>query len=225
MCFGPVASFTASGVLASIGVAVFRNIRSRKELLFAAFPILFALQQFIEGSLWLALQNGKSQTLLHGLTFAYLTFAYSLWPALCPISVYVIEYDKKRKKILRLFIVLGAITSLYLLSCIILNPIHADILNCSIRYETFVAGTHLFGGIYVLVTILPYFLSSQRAILVFGVPNLIFCMIAYGFYRWVFISVWCFFAALVSLTLYFFLRKLHHEPLIPILGKHHNPSA
>ena len=32
-----------------------------------------------------------------------------------------------------------------------------------------------------------------------------------GFHRLAFISVWCFFAAVLSLTLYVFLRKLHHE--------------
>lgn len=78
------------------------------------------------------------------------------------------------------------------------------------------AGVHGFAGVYVIVTILPYFLSSHRSILIFGIPNLIFCAIAYFFYRMAFISVWCFFAAILSLTLYFFLRRLHHEPLLPV---------
>lgn len=220
MCFGPVASFTASGILVSIGTVVIRNIRSKKEIWFAAFPMLFALQQFIEGMLWLVLRNGKSETLQHGLTFAYLVFAYSLWPVLCPVSVYAIEYNPKRRKVLRLLILLGLASSIYLLLSIILNPIYSFALNCQIRYETYVGRAYLFTGVYVAATILPYFLSSHRAILIFGAPNFIFCIIAYVFYHTHFTSVWCFFAAGLSLTLYVFLRNLHHEPLLPILLAH-----
>lgn len=216
MCFGPVASFTASTVLASIGTAILRNIRSQKELWFAAFPMLFAVQQLIEGVLWLVIKTGTSEAVLGGLTFGYLTFAYSLWPVLCPVSVYAIEYNKKRRKILRLLILLGMATSFYLFFFIIKNPVHAQVLGCSIHYKTFVASALWFTCVYVLVTILPYFLSSHRSILIFGIPNLIFCTIAYFFYRMAFISVWCFFAAALSLTLYFFLRRLHHEPLLPL---------
>jgi len=45
---------------------------------------------------------------------------------------------------------------------------------------------------------------------------IIFGTAAYFFYRIAFISVWYFSAAILSLTLYFFLRKLHHEPLLPL---------
>ena len=120
---------------------------------------------------------------------------------------------------LRLLILLGIAASAYLLFFIIKNPFRATILNCSIHYETLIAGAHLFTGVYLLVTLLPYFLSSQRAILVFGIPNFVFCAVAYFFYRVTFISTWCFFAAVVSLTLYFFLRRLHHQPLLALPGK------
>jgi len=219
MCFGPVASFTASGFLFSIGAAVFKNIRSKKELLFAAFPILFAIQQLIEGFLWLALKNGKQEALTHGLAFAYLIFAYSVWPVLCPASVYMIEYDKKRKEILRAFMVLGVLVSACLFFSIFTKSIDASIVNCSIQYKTFVTGADWLGGFYVLATIAPYFISSQRAILIFGIPNLIFCAITYFVYTHAYTSTWCFFAAILSASLYFFLKRLHHEPLLPILEK------
>lgn len=216
MCFGPVASFTASAVLASMGTAILGNIRSKKEILFAAFPMLFALQQLIEGFLWVIIQKQGPEVFLHGLTLGYLTIAYSLWPILCPASVYAIEYDQNRKAILRALLVLGTATSLYLFYFITRNPFLVTIINCGIRYKTFVAGAHLFTAVYVIVTVLPYFISSHKSILVFGIPNLIFFMVAYFFYRWAFISVWCFFAAVLSLTLYVFLRRLHHDPVLSL---------
>ena len=218
MCFGPTASFTASAVLASIGSVILKNIRAKKEFWFAAFPMLFAIHQFIEGLLWLGIKSGKTEEALHGLTLGYLTIAYGVWPAFCPASAYAIEYDPKRKRILRLFMFLGAVTSSYLLFFIFTNPVYTTAVNCSIHYKTFVADAHAFTVLYVLVTVLPYFVSSHRSILIFGIPNLIFFIIACFFYRIAFISVWCFFAAILSLTLYFFLRKLHHQPILPVPG-------
>ena len=111
MCFGPVASFSASAVLASFGVLILRNVRSPKELLFAAFPALFALQQLVEGALWLVLANdAKPEAAVRVLSFGFLLFAYGLWPVLCPASVYAIEYDESRKKVLRFMILAGLTT-------------------------------------------------------------------------------------------------------------------
>jgi hypothetical protein len=216
MCFGPVASFTASGFLASIGAVTLKNVNFKKELFIASFPMLFAIQQFIEGMLWLALNNGGSQVLVRSLTIAYLTFAYSLWPILCPLSVYSIEHDRKKSAVLRLLILCGIVTSASLLFFIIRNPVYTLVANGSIRYGSVIAGTYWFAGLYILVTILPYFLSSHRAILIFGIPNIMLCAIAYGMYQITFISVWCFFAAAISINLYFFLRKLHHKTLLPL---------
>ena len=217
MCFGPVASFSASAVLASFGVLILRNVRSPKELLFAAFPALFALQQLVEGALWLVLANdAKPEAAVRVLSFGFLLFAYGLWPVLCPASVYAIEYDESRKKVLRFMILAGLTTSLYLLYFIFSMPVSAAAVHCSIRYQTFVTGAPWFAGIYVLATIFPHFISSHRSILIFGLPNLIFCAIAYYLYNWTFVSTWCFFAAIVSLTLYFFLRRLHHQPLLSL---------
>jgi len=219
ICFGPVASFTASGLLTSIGVLILRNVRKKRELLFAAFPAIFALQQFIEGVLWLLLKAQKSEALFHGLTLTYLFFAYTLWPIICPMSVYAIEYKSQRKQILRVLMALGFLTGSYLLFFILKNPASARILNCSIRYETHLAGPQWFTFIYLAVIILPYFVSSHRSILIFGIPNLLLCLVAYFFYNTAFISVWCFFAAIVSMSLYFFLRRLHHQPMLGISNK------
>ncbi len=112
MCFGPVASFSSSGILASIGAMVLKNVRARKELFFAAFPILFAIQQALEGVLWVLIEHGKPEIIRRFFTLFYLIFAYSIWPVLCPISVYVIEPDPERKKILRLLLLSGVATSL-----------------------------------------------------------------------------------------------------------------
>jgi len=199
---------------------VIRNIRSRKEILFALFPMLFAAQQLIEGTLWLVVRNSDvSPRIVTGLAFAFLVFAYGLWPVLCPLSVYAIEYDPRRRRLLCVLTGLGALISLYLMLSIVLTPPDVEVWNSSLRYLTEIKAITLLKLAYITTTILPYFISSQRPILIFALPNMVFCFISYFFYRSVGISVWCFFAAILSLTLYVFLKKLHHEPILPDLNQ------
>jgi hypothetical protein len=198
-----------------MGTLILKNIRMRKELWFAAFPLLFAVQQLVEGFLWLVIRNGGVEGLRRQLAFVYLLFAYGLWPILCPVSVYAIEYNEQRKKVLRTFICLGMVTSAYLLFFIFLNPVDVWPREGHLHYSTFVQGSSWFTSVYLACTLLPYFLSSQKAILLFGAPNVFFFGLAFLAYRLSFISVWCFFAALISANLYLSLKKLHHEPLLP----------
>lgn len=51
MCFSASVSFSAGAVLSVIGVATLRQVKRPAEILFAATPILFALQQIAEGLL------------------------------------------------------------------------------------------------------------------------------------------------------------------------------
>ena len=53
MCFSASASFIAAAALATTGVATLRMASRPSELPFAAVPLLFGIQQFIEGLTWL----------------------------------------------------------------------------------------------------------------------------------------------------------------------------
>src|SRR5260370_617718 len=113
MCFSAEASFTAGLALTAAGTVTLCNVRSKKEFLIASFPILFAAQQLIEGTLWLALRGGRLQQFEHGLTFLYLSFAYVFWPLVFPASVYCLETAMKRRKLIFPLILVGFGTSLY----------------------------------------------------------------------------------------------------------------
>lgn len=55
MCFSATASFTSSAIIGVIGVLTLAKSNQPKEWLFASIPLLFALHQFAEGAVWLAL--------------------------------------------------------------------------------------------------------------------------------------------------------------------------
>ena len=57
MCFSATANFVGSSVLGAAGVVTLTKVKHRRELLFAALPMLFAIHQFIEGFVWLGLDG------------------------------------------------------------------------------------------------------------------------------------------------------------------------
>jgi hypothetical protein len=209
MCFGPGASFAASVVLAAVGTATVKESRSKTERLFAFFPVLFAAHQFIEGVLWLLIEKSAYKTLTQGLTFVYLLIAYCFWPVLFPLGLSLLEPQPARKKLFAWLIAFGAVTSLYLLYFIVTGPSQASIVNCSLQYDTNVPPIRWLGFFYVAAVLAPFFVSSYRPMHLIGLINLIFYAQAYYYYSAVFASVWCFFAAVLSLNIYFFFRWLH----------------
>ena len=57
MCFSAPASFVAAAVTGAVGVAAMMRVHRREELPLAAMPLFFAVQQAIEGFLWLSLRR------------------------------------------------------------------------------------------------------------------------------------------------------------------------
>ncbi len=60
MCFNANASFGASAVIGVIGILALRKVKNPSHYAFAGIPLLFAIQQFVEGVLWLALKQPHS---------------------------------------------------------------------------------------------------------------------------------------------------------------------
>jgi hypothetical protein len=91
MCFSATASFGAGIVLSAIGVASLKKVIHPSQTLFAAIPILFAVQQLCEGFLWLALTHPGYSFLQDFTTYLFLSFAQVLWPLYVPLAVYLFQ--------------------------------------------------------------------------------------------------------------------------------------
>lgn len=77
MCFSATASFTAGGALLLIGAITTTRVTKSVEMPFAMIPVLFGLQQIIEGVLWLTLPDEAPLTNMI-LTYAYSVFSHVL---------------------------------------------------------------------------------------------------------------------------------------------------
>jgi len=205
MCFSATASFTASAVLGAIGTASLIKTKDRKLWPLAIVPVIFAIQQFIEGLLWLSLNGHPEFTL--PLTHLFLFFALLFWPVYFPIVAFLLEPNKIRKIILSVFCAGGAAVGVLFYISFWLHPASAQVVNQCLYYPTPVTFPILLGYLYVLVTVGSGAVSSRPIFKIFSLLILISSLITWIVYSFNFISVWCFFAAIISAILYFYPQK------------------
>ena len=201
MCFSASASFVTAGITGVLGIAALTRVREPRELPLAATPLLFALQQGVEGLLWLDLPLAPGGAAVAVLTFLFLFFAEAFWPLYAPIAVWLIEPDRRRRLPMAVCIGLGAAVALYLLGWILGHPRPATLLDGHIVYGTDDRQPYSVGLAYLAATCLPLLLSSWRTMVVLGSIVLVGLVVAHTLYWEAFVSVWCFFAAASSVVI------------------------
>ena len=122
MCFSATASFIAGTALSVLGVATLRATRRKAEIPFAAIPLLFGLQQIVEGTLWLSFSFDAPQ-LNVAMTYLFSIFSHVLWPMFVPFSIGLLEAVPSRRKMIWGFQGVGLLVGLYLLYMIIELPV------------------------------------------------------------------------------------------------------
>jgi len=215
MCFSATASFAAGAILLGIGTLTLRSARRRREWPFAAIPMLFAVQQLIEGVIWLTFRI-EAPLLNWVMTHVYSFFSHVLWPVYVPVAVLLMEPAGWRRRALFAFVAAGAAVGAYLLYILIAFPVISRPTGQHVEYVS----PHFFAAVtmtlYLISTALSPVLSTHRMVQVFGVLALLSFGAAYAFYATWFISVWCFFAALLSAVIYLHFALRHPEKLTPM---------
>ncbi len=201
MCFSASASFGASVVLTTIGVAAVTKVKERKQIPFAVIPLMFAAQQFSEGMLWIGLSDAAHASWRHFPVYIFLVFAQLIWPVWVPFSVLLLEKNRARKKILAVLMAVGISISFYLLYCMFVYEVSAEIRSGHIQYKLIfpVAFGRMTGILYFIPTVVSLFVSSVRRMTFLAVLILVSFISTKVFFEDYLISVWCFFAAILSL--------------------------
>lgn len=211
MCFSASASFGAGIVLTVIGVATLRKVKQPTQIPFAALPLLFAAQQITEGFLWLSFTNASFTFLRTPATYIFLFFAQVVWPAIVPTSILMLKKPADRKFIPKLLAAIGGAIAIFLGYCLFTFPIEANAIGNHIAYkQDYPVNLKSFAAaLYISATILPPFFFKQRSMLTLGVTILISYVVTAIFYQGYILSVWCFFAAIMSCIIYFVIKELN----------------
>jgi hypothetical protein len=213
MCFSATANFVGSGVLGAVGVVTLTKVKHKRELLFAALPVLFAIHQFIEGFVWLGLDKILSPTVAHDMGAAFMLYAQGLLPFLLPLSVYLFEPDKKSRARMLPFVMLGVGTTLYILWALTAYPLQLYVKRDSIVYINQATNNTAVAIIYVIATCGSLFFSKVKMMAVFGAANLAILLVVMAFKRYAFTSLWCAYAAIASvIILAYFWKSTEERP-------------
>ncbi len=212
MCFSAEASFAVGAVLFPAGIYC-TSVAVRKRLAYlplALIPIVFGLQQVAEGFVWVGLARDDT-SLVKTAALVFLAVALAFWPFWAPFSALFLERRPGGKWCL------GAATLAGLaLGCGLYLPmvLHTDewlsvqVIGHSIRYN--VEGLPAFGYLrhewwdtgYALLTMTPLLIAApDRRFTVFCVLLAVSAGISLFLFWHAFVSVWCFFAAVLSAQL------------------------
>lgn len=215
MCFSAQASFTSGTVLTAIGVITARKIKKPEQKLFASIPFLFGLQQFCEGILWITLRAGKFAEIQNVSEHIFLAFALVIWPLFLPLALRLMEHAPARKAILTRLTIMGFVTSLVYAYCLIFYKVTPEIQGFHIQYNDQFPWNiaHYAFIFYLTLTILPPFVSTFKWMWGFGILIAISGIVTGIFYSGYLTSVWCFFAAGMSLAIYGILNAPDSEPV------------
>lgn len=200
MCFSAEASFTAAAVLAVTGIVGLKLAAKKRLFWLALIPLLFATQQLAEGFLWLYLPNNPNSMIAETSGYIFQFFAYLFWPVYVPFAIMIAEPNRGRQGLIAIALLLGIVESIYFLS----NATAAgggtsvDIVNHSIQYSP---SDSWFKWTYLAIVAVPSFISSLHWIKAFGVLVVLSFIVADYFYTSTFVSVWCFFSAVISITI------------------------
>lgn len=216
MCFSAEASFIVGGTLLIIGTTTIRKTVYPKDLAIALIPLIFAIQQIIEGFLWVSLANNDTSPTPFWLSNMYGVFIGIIWPMFAPFAVYCAETDNTRRKIIAPIGIAGIGLALYTIIGLADQPIVAEIINHSINYKHDVDGYQSVIVLYLLATCVPFIFSSYRHLSIAGIIITIGFFVAYFTFLETFASVWCFFAAIASALIYFYFVHRIKKPLIPV---------
>ena len=136
----------------------------------------------------------------------YSFFSHVLWSAYVPMAVLLIEPPGRRRIALAVVSAAGLALALYLRYILVALTDVARTTGQHIEYVS----PHFFAAavmtVYLLSTCIGPILSTHRMVQVFGILALLSFATVYFFYATWFISVWCFFAALLSTVILMHLK-------------------
>lgn len=219
MCFSPQASFTAAAALAILSALTYKKASTSKLRLLALSPLFFGIQQMLEGFVWMTLLHNDTTSLLHTYSvLGFLFFAAIFWPFWVPEVLYINESNLQRRILLGFCCAFGTVFGIISAIQLMNYGATAHIAIRHIAYDVAWEQQSLIKlpqdwlipvgtGVYLLATLLPFFLSSLSYMWIIGIIIGLGFIISHVSYAAAFGSVWCFFAAIASMLLYWIIQQ------------------
>ena len=199
MCFSMEASFAATAVMSGVGVLSL-NKASGQEKFLAALPFLFAVQQLGEGILWTQFETPGTLLYYVGM-YLFLAFAFVIWPTWFSLSVYLLEKDDVRKKWLFWGLMMSCLWSLGAFYFFLTKQV-TPLIECG--RIVYLIDVTPWANLYYLSTLwVPFYLTTTPRLWLLSTLGILSYIVTWLFFTKALISVWCFFAAILSGVVYY----------------------
>jgi hypothetical protein len=201
MCFSAPASFSAAAVCAAIGIVTVRRARNA-DLMLAFIPIIFSLQQALEGFVWMTRAAGCGRDA----GYAFAIIAFCLWPLYVPLANWLSETGARLRALMLPFAILGAVVAIPA-AAVLIAGLKIDFATNKIQYLPTTRYPLIFDYLYAASVTGPFLLRRNIFLRIFGGLILAFFGLSTLLFNPARYSVWCFFAAASSVVLYFFVAS------------------
>ncbi len=218
MCFSADASFTSGTVLLTVGAYCVRTAlrKNPQYLALAAVPVWFGVQQLSEGFVWEGLEHGDP-ALTRVASLVFLFFALALWPFWFSFLGAIGEVDPRRRRWFIAFTLLTTVWFWVLFYPLLVGPeslLQTRVVHHSIHYHFHDLAIHKYVPKIVLRIM---YLASVAVPMMVGtvnwgrLPGVILgglALITFLVFDYAFVSVWCFFAAILGAYVAYLLYRL-----------------
>ena len=216
MCLSEPVSFAVGGVLVAGGAfACWKAWNINKRYLpFAFMPVMAGVQQFMEGHVWMGLNNSDPFMVWWG-AMGFIFFTWFMWPIWIPFGVYVLEpTESRRKKVFLLLALAGTVLGVALYIPHLLNPdwVNVSINQNSLAYEgtmflDYLMPRWLTYAIYLFLIIVPPLMSTYLHVRLFGLTLIAVVTLDNIFLSYAFISFFCLLAGIGTIHLIYIILR------------------
>ena len=228
MCFSPEADLAVGTIALAVGVDALRHVHNSRQIPFAALPLLLGLHQLTEAFVWWGLQGHVAHSVERAALWVYLLFALAALPPYLTVAVGLVERSPVRRKIIWVYTAVAVAVGAVLAGAMLGGHIGATIDGHHIAYD--VDSLH-YGGrltaVYVVATCGALLASSYRDLELLGALNLVAVPVLAYLTMNGLISLWCFWAAIVSVVFALHLRRHKRAVTIgpgrPVVPAVHSP--
>jgi hypothetical protein len=208
MCFSAPADLVGGVILGAIGVDAAWHVRRRRDHLgIAALPMLLGLHQLDEAFVWWGLQGHVSASVGRVATWIYLVFAFVVLPVYLPLAVLALEPPGRRRRMMLVFVGLGAVVSAVLLAALVRGPVTVALGDHHLSYSIGLTASTAVVTAYVVATCGAAVFSGYRRLAVFGLVNLVAVAVLAHVTISGLPSLWCAWAAVTAGVVAWHLRS------------------
>lgn len=205
MCFSASADFTAAAVVGAVGAAALLQVRRPRVALFASLPLLFAAHQGTEGLVWLGAERRLSPAATRAAMLGFMLYAQAVLPLLVALGVWLIEPAPRRRRWIALCVALAAALCALGVYGLVAAPSTVTVEGRCLAFRNPVTNHPWYAAAYALPALAPV-LCTRPWVRAFGVLNLAGMAAVLIVRAYALTSLWCFYAAALSVMIYVAVR-------------------